>query len=297
MDYFLLIFSIVLLAGTLISENEAFSQSDGDCCNNVKCCQTTNKCNPCTNTRRNGNDCCCCSTETDCPTSRKCNNCCSTSISTGNNRCCCNTSCQDTQNCCDVTTTTTTTTTTDKPSVVTLPSRVGPSPSTKQSADVKVENTLSNQLQIHIPITITNENINTFNFARRVPDSSSEPIHSSSTIGIHPTSVTVTPAPIVSSDRPERCCNVIVPCLGGGCQTHHRTCGPMCMHQNVYLPVNPCARVPCSRHDFYNRYACSSSWHYPYFGCSSRRVDCHECTYDFYQHFDTYNRCSGCFYY
>lgn len=223
-----------------------------------------------------------------------CNSCCDTS----------STNCQSTQKCeCDYCcksdvckpTQDTPSTTAPPPIIVTIPPRTVPPQD--QTSDINISNTLSNRNEIHIPITITNENVNTFSFpSRQQPVPTSEPIQSTS-IGIVPTFVTVTSAPVSTSTKPDRCCNVIVPCLGNGCQTHYRTCSHICVNQHMYFPVNPCEHNPCFRHEYYNRYACSSSWNYPYFNCGFRQMDCGGCQFDFYRDFYTYNRCSGCFYY
>lgn len=169
-------------------------------------------------------------------------------------------------------------------------------PSTSsQTAQIKIEETISNTNKVHVPIVISNVNINTI--VGKTSSVTSIPILSS-TINVLPTIVTDTANPIPSSTS-NSCCNVFVPCLSGGgkCQTHYRTCSDICVNQQMYLPINPCARNQCFRNNFYNRYVCSSFMYYPYISCGYRQIDCTGCNDDFYRDFGTYSRCSGCFHY
>lgn len=217
------------------------------------------------------------------------NNCC---VSQTTQKCdCCNTTKEVNCDCaapqhCNCTTTT--------PEVVAVPS-APVAPSVNQSSDITINNTLSNRNEIHVPITISN--VNTFNFPSRQPVPTSAP-YKSSTIDILPTFVTATAAPATTpKPNPDRCCNVIVPCVGDGCQMNYRICSNICVNHYMYLPVNPCARHPCYRQDYYSGYMCSSSPYYPYINCGIRQRNCDQCNSDFYQDFYTYSRCSACFHY
>ncbi|KAJ3660937.1 hypothetical protein Zmor_005363 [Zophobas morio] len=105
---------------------------------------------------------------------------------------------------------------------------------------------------------------------------------------ISTTSTTSTTMRTTTTTRTPDCCVVIKPCVTYGCNPYRRQCGG-CYGSIVYWPANPCQRG-CYKLSYWYRPVC-------YFGyCYNTEVDCSSCYYNFYETYDGYSRCRGCFY-
>ncbi|XP_063911418.1 uncharacterized protein LOC135128440 [Zophobas morio] len=103
------------------------------------------------------------------------------------------------------------------------------------------------------------------------------------------TPVPPTPHPPVPPPQPPMgCCIIVRPCIRPNCNPYHYTCQG-CHGSYGYLPVNPCEQG-CYKRDSWTRHSCTMG------RCFSRNVDCSYCHEDFYQSYQGYSQCHGCFY-
>lgn len=85
------------------------------------------------------------------------------------------------------------------------------------------------------------------------------------------------------------CCNVIIPCIMP-CIGFERICNHQCTYPFMFTPLNPC-HGGCYKRSFATINSCFPSGY-----CQHNIQDCSQCSDDFYSDYGTYQQCGGCFY-
>ncbi|CAH2008319.1 unnamed protein product [Acanthoscelides obtectus] len=196
--------------------------------------------------------------------------------------------------------------------------------------DVTINNHINIENRVYIPISINNTNVQSVSIVSEenctitdtgttecpTPHTTTSPttITPSSTTGptTHPTGQPTTPTkprihiipvpvpypvyqryPVPIPYYPHipqpGCCTVIRPCVSSGCQSHRNHCGSGCLGNMMYEPVNPCYNG-CRRKSWGFRPMC--------FGqnsCIEMPVNCMGCNNNFFESYQGFQQCGGCF--
>ncbi|KAJ8922351.1 hypothetical protein NQ315_004294 [Exocentrus adspersus] len=278
-----------------------------NCCNSSDCCDNSTDC--CKNTECNSSSCCqttsnCCQKVTKCY--KACRAGCRTSSCANNcNDKCCQNECNNNDD--DI----------DKDKIIERPN--GSTSNVNENnitftPSITVNNTINTENRVHIPIIVSNSNINNVVV---VPADNTQPTTPCSTTNCTtpepttpcPPPVTIrVPVPIPVPGKPifipifhpvpypvpqpgPGCCVTINPCISQGCQRYQTSCGSSCPSPYTYKPINPCEGVQCYRRPFcINRYCEGSGY------CQDNWINCSQCGSNFYQNFESYRQCGGCFY-
>ncbi|XP_044253716.1 mucin-2-like [Tribolium madens] len=211
--------------------------------------------------------------------------------------------------CCNYTTTPCPTTSSTTP---TSPTEATTRTQTPTEITPRPERILEEQRRMDMNVTSSNviNNINTMNVNIKINksidnnidnDNTQSPLQTPETRTIIvpkivpvtvlvPVNTTTPVTPTTTTVKPDKkkCCIIIIPCVSYGCNPYHRTCHG-CHGSYGYVPRNPCG-VGCYKKETWDREKCHLGQ------CVSHQVDCSYCGHDFYQTYDGYSRCHGCFY-
>ncbi|KAF7286430.1 hypothetical protein GWI33_005348 [Rhynchophorus ferrugineus] len=87
------------------------------------------------------------------------------------------------------------------------------------------------------------------------------------------------------------CCNVVEPCLPynyPGCTMLNNHCSSSCQGDYMYKPINVCQNG-CYQNQYATGLQCTHR------GCYHKEMNCNWCNTNFYQSYDYFMMCSGCF--
>ncbi|CAG9763403.1 unnamed protein product [Ceutorhynchus assimilis] len=180
--------------------------------------------------------------------------------------------------------------------------------------NINIQNEVKSDTRITIPVSIKVDTFNTINIKQeeftRTSNTTSNNKCDNNTIIINENTncteqeaVTV-PVPIyrpipvpyiITVPRPlpvpQGCCQVVSPCSPynyGGCQRSSTQCSQDCSESHVYQPSDVCG-TGCYRRSTAMGGYCG------YGGCYRRQVDCGTCDRRFFEDYESFVRCSGCF--
>ncbi|XP_030767343.1 uncharacterized protein LOC115891084 [Sitophilus oryzae] len=172
-----------------------------------------------------------------------------------------------------------------------------PSPDNKdyrQNSSVVIENTITSENHINIPINITLNNENNIVITSR--DERTDVIKNGSDRCpncIPPIKIPIPYYVTIPERRPVHhgCCQVVQPCTPysySGCRMTSHQCSSSCLDSYMYNPINVC-EGGCYRNQISMGHQCSSG------GCYQDTIDCSRCDEHFYQSYENFMMCSGCF--
>ncbi|XP_050312249.1 spore coat protein SP85-like [Anthonomus grandis grandis] len=173
--------------------------------------------------------------------------------------------------------------------------------------NITVQNEIHSETRIQVPVSVDVNNVNNINI-HPADHENSHDHHNHTTTVINETVTVKIPVyvpiripipipyrPIIPTPphpQPHGCCPVVQPCVPysfAGCQQMSYQCSSTCMTSPVYQPMDVCGGG-CMKRGL----AVGSQCHMEG-GCSTGLVNCGQCRNDFFESYEGFVRCSGCF--
>lgn len=176
------------------------------------------------------------------------------------------------------------------PGPISPPGPVSPSVSHANTA-IDVTNTINNVNKINASVSLTNTNdVKIFiTNPRSLINNTVVPYRNLTVIN---ETITTRPSPTYIPyyvPYRRRCCTIVEPYIPQPRYRHE--CGNHCTGNFLYNSINPCQYHTCHRRRYSTRKICNTYY------CENVVQDCSQCYENYYETYQDYQKCSGCFYY